>query len=111
VTSRKFYGRYWHALTAHAAKQSTVISGRSLNREEDGRHFNTLQGITKLNNKRPGDVITPSFVRLQAEQHMRKARQASAVKAQESQSLKYYKALPAFPNTVVPHRYLMRYPR
>ena len=111
LTSRKFYGRYWHSLTAHAAKQSRIISGRSTNTEEEERHFNTLQGITKLTNRRPGDIITPSLVRLQAEQHMTKARQASAVKAQESQISKCYKALPAIPNTVIPHRFLMRYPR
>ena len=108
LTSRKFYGRYWHSLTAHAAKQSRIISGRSTTTEQEERHFNTLQGITKLTNRRPGDIITPSLVRLQAEQHMTNARQASAVKAQESQISKYYKALPAFPNTVIPHRFLMR---
>lgn len=64
LTTRKFYGRYWHSLTAHAAKQNRIISGKSANTEEEERHFNTLQGITKLTNRRPGDVITPSLVRL-----------------------------------------------
>lgn len=111
LTSRKFYGRYWHSLTAHAAKQSRIISGRSANTEEEERHFNTLQGITRLTNRRPGDIITPSLIRLQAEQHMAKTRQASAVKAQESQISKYYKALPPFPNTIIPHRYIVKNPK
>lgn len=42
---------------------------------------------------------------------MAKARQANAVKSQESQISKYCKALPPFPNTVIPHRYIVRYPR
>ena len=111
LTSRKFYGRYWHSITAHAAKQSRIISGGSANTEEEERQFNSLQGITKLTNRRPGDIITPSLVRLQAEQQMAKARQANAVKSQESQISKYYKALPPFPNTIIPHRYIVRYPR
>ena len=111
LTSRKFYGRYWHSSTAHAAKQSRIISGRSANTEEEERQFNSLQGITKLTNRRPSDIITPSLVRLEAEQQMAKARQANAVKSQESQISKYYKALPPFPNTIIPHRYIVRYPR
>ena len=111
LTSRKFYGRYWHSLTAHAGKQTRIISGKSANTEKEERHFNTLQGITKLTNRRPGDIITPSLVRLQAEQHMAETRQGNAVKAQESQISKYYKVLPPFPNTIIPHRYIMRNPR
>ena len=111
LTTRKFYGRYWHSLTAHAAKQNRIISGKSANTEEEERHFNTLQGITKLTNRRPGDVITPSLVRLQTEQQMAETRRGNAVKAQESQISKYYKALPPFPNTIIPNRYIVRNPK
>jgi len=110
LTTRKFYGRYWHSLTAHAAKQNRIISGKSANTEEEERQFNTLQGVTKLTNRRPGDVITPSLVRLQAEQQMAETRQGNAVKAQESQISKYHKALPVFPNTIV-HRYIVKNPK
>lgn len=108
LTSRKFYGRYWHSLTAHAAKQSRIISGKSAYTEEEERQFNTLQGVTKLTNRRPGDIITPTLVRLQAEQNMMGTRQGNAMKAHESQISKYYKALPPFPNMVIPHRYILR---
>ena len=111
LTRRKFYGRYWHSLTAHAAKQNRIISGRSTNTEEEERHFNSLQGITKLTNRRPGDIITPSLVRLQAEHQMTRTRQVNAVRAQESEISKYFKALPPFPNTIIPHRYIVRNPR
>jgi len=87
LTTRKFYGTtvlwYWHSLTAHAAKQNRIISGKTANTEEEERQFNTLQGVTKLTNRRPGDVITPSLVRLQAEQQMAETRQGNA--AQELQ--------------------------
>ena len=107
LTSRKFYGRYWHSLTAHAGKQSRIISAKSTNTEEEERHFNTLQGVTRLTSRRPGDIITPSLIRLQAEQKLAESKQGNAVKVQESQISKYYSTLPPFPNTTVPNRYII----
>jgi len=46
LTERKFYGRYWHSITAYAAKQSRIVSLKSSNTEEEEMHFNTLQGVT-----------------------------------------------------------------
>ena len=111
LTERKFYGRYWHSLTAHAAKQSRIVSLKSTDTEEEERHFNTLQGVTKLTNRRPGD-ITPSLIHLQAEQKLKESRNAnSSVKMQESQISKYHSTLPPFPNTVVPNRYIIKRPK
>ena len=78
LASRKFYRRYWRSITAHAAKQKRINAGRVASTEEEER-----QSTTKLTNRRPGDIITHSLVRLQGE-HMAKSRQASAVKAQET---------------------------
>ena len=111
LTSRKFYGRYWHSLTAHAGKQSRIISAKSTNTEEEERHFNTLQGVTRLTSRRPGDVITPSLIRLQAEEKLAESKQGNAVKVQESQISKYYSSLPPFPNTTVPNRYIINNPK
>ena len=112
LTERKLYGRYWHSITVHAAKQSRIISLKSTNTEEEERHFNTLQGVTKLTNRRPGDIITPSLVRLQAEQKLAESKSAtSPVKMQESQISKYYSTLPPFPNTIIPNRYIIRNPK
>ena len=74
LAERKLYGRYWHSITVHAAKKSRIISLKSINTEEEERHFNTLQGVTKLTNRRPGDIITPSLVRLQSEQKLSEIR-------------------------------------
>ena len=109
LTKRKLYGRYWHSITVHAAKQSRIISLKSTNTEEEERHFNTLQGVTKLTNRRPGNIITPSLVRLQAEQKLAESKSAtSPVKMQESQISKYHSTLTPFPNTVIPNRYIIR---
>ena len=64
-----------------------------------------------MTNRRPGDIITPSLVRLQAKKQMASTRQINSVKAQESEISKYYKALPLFPNTIIPHRYILRNPK
>ncbi|XP_078384061.1 uncharacterized protein LOC144666512 [Oculina patagonica] len=109
LTERKFYGRYWHSLTAHAAKQSRIVSLKSTNTEEEERHFNTLQGVTKLTNRRPGDIITPSLIRLQAEQKL--AESSNPVKMQESKISKYYNTLPPLPSTVIPNRYIIKHPK
>ena len=111
LTGRKFYGRYWHSLTAHAGKQSRIISAKSTNTEEEERHFNTLQGVTRLTCRRPGDIITPSLIRLQAEQKLAETKQGHAVKVQESQISKYYSTLPPFPNTTVPNRFIINNPK
>lgn len=113
LTERKFYGRYWHSITAHAAKQSRIVSLKSSNTEEEERHFNTLQGVTKLTNRRPGDIITPSLVRLQAEQKLAESKHATnnPVKMQESQISRYYSTLPPHPSTVIPNRYIIKHPK
>ena len=111
LTSRKFYGRYWHSLTAHAGKQSRIISAKSTNTEEEERHFNTLQGVTRLTSRRPGDIITPSLICLQAEQKLAESKQGNAVKVQESQISKYYNTLPPLSNTIVPNRYIIKNPK
>lgn len=111
LTSRKFYGRYWHSLTAHAGKQSRIISAKSTNTEEEERHFNTLQGVTRLTSRRPGDIITPSLIRLQAEQKLAESKQGNAVKVQESQISKYYSTLPPLPNTTIPYCYIIKNPK
>ena len=77
LTERNLYGRYWHSITVHNARQSRIISLKSINTEEEERHFKTLQGVTKLTNRRPGDIMTASLVRLQAEQKLAESKSAT----------------------------------
>ena len=109
LSERKLYGRYWHSITVHAAKQSTIISLKSTNTEEEERHFNTLEGVTKLTNRTPGDIITPGLACLQEKQKLAESQSATnPVKMQESQFSKYYTTLPPFPNTIIPNQYIRR---
>ena len=113
LTERKFYGRYWHSITAHAGKQSRIVSLRSTNTEEEERYFNTLQGVTKLTSRKPGDIITPSLIRLQAEQKLAESKISTGnpVKVQESKISKYYNTLPPQTNTVIPNQYIIKHPK
>ena len=101
LTKRTFYGRYWHSITAHAGKQGRIDSLRSTNTEEEEKYFNTLQGVTKLTHRRPGDIITPCLIHLQAEQKLAESKRANRnpVKMQESKIFKYYSTLPPQPNS------------
>jgi len=64
-----------------------------------------------LTSRRPGDIITPSLIRLQAEQKLAESKQGNAVKVQESQISKYYNTLPPLPNTTIPNRYIINNPK
>ena len=46
MTTRKFYGTYFHDLTSHAPLQLRIVSGRTANAEEEERMFNTVKSIT-----------------------------------------------------------------
>jgi len=70
MTVRKFYGTYFHDLTAHVPLQLRIISGRSSNAEEE-RTFNTVKSITNTaSNYRPAHMIGNIFIRLEAEEKL-----------------------------------------
>ena len=68
-------------------------------------------GVTRLISRRPGDIITPSLIRFQAEQKLVESKQGNAVKVQESQISKYYSTLPPLPNITIPNCYIVKNPK
>ena len=64
-----------------------------------------------MTSRRPGDIITPSLIRLQAEQKLAESKRGNAVKVQESHISKYYSTLPPLPNTTVPNRSIIKNPK
>ncbi len=66
MTSRKFFGRYFHSLTSHAAVTYRLISLRSVNTETQERMFQTAKGITRSTSNRHADHIV--IQRVQEEQ-------------------------------------------
>ena len=46
LTVKKLYGRYFHSLFRHCADEHRLLSGKSMNAENQERTFNFLKGIT-----------------------------------------------------------------
>ena len=112
LTKKKFYGRYLHSLVVHAPIQDRIICSRSTNTEKQERHFNTLSSIsTATSSRRPGEIITPGIIRMQAEMKSDENKERDTVKEQESRLGKLARCLPPAQNTVIPHRVILKYPQ
>ena len=108
MTTRKFYGNYFHNITAHAPIQQRLISGRSANTEEQERVFNSINNITRTTSSNHADhIIGNVFIRIHAEKEF-KADQSVTSDAQEAQVSKLASSLPDFGNTVIPKQMLVR---
>ena len=111
LTEKKFYGRYLHSLIVHAPIQHRIICSRSTNTEQQERHFNTLSSISSAtSSRRPGEIITPGIIRIQAEMKSEENKQRDTVKEQESRLGKLASCLPQAKNTIIPHRLILKYP-
>ena len=62
LTKKKFYGKYLHALIAHAPMLLRMVSGKSINTEEEERTFNSLKTITTSTTNFHPDFIHPDHV-------------------------------------------------
>ena len=105
MTTRKFYGTYFHDLTSHAPLQLRLVSGKTANaEEEEERMFNTVKSITSAtSNCQPDHIIGNLFVRLQAEEHLGNSYNTnSTVTKQQSQVSRLAKALHQRKNTSIP---------
>ena len=68
MTRDKLFGKYAHNLMVHAPIQYRLVSGESINAEDEERVFNTIQTINKgKTNYRPGNLIGNLIVRLEYE--------------------------------------------
>ena len=81
LTEKKFYGRYLHSLVVHAPIQHRIICSRSTNTEQQERHFSTLSSISvATSSRRPGEIITPGIIRMQAEMKSEENQQRNSVR-------------------------------
>jgi hypothetical protein len=103
ISCRKFYGVYFHKISAHAAIQNRLISGKSCHAEEQERVFNAVTNITQsTTSKRPGHIIGNVFLRIQAEKKMGAYHSDNSVTKQQAHISNLAKSLPPLGNTVVP---------
>lgn len=110
LTKRKFYGKYYHSLTSHAPIVQRIISLSSIHTEEEERTFSTVKSIAEgTTSRRHEEIITPTLVRLQAESNF-KEKEDSSFKKQDSFISKLASTLPQAENSIIPHRFLLKYP-
>ncbi|XP_048587968.1 uncharacterized protein LOC125572131 isoform X1 [Nematostella vectensis] len=110
LTDRKLYGRYFHSLVVHSPIQSRLVSGRSVNTEQQERHFNTFSAIAEnTSSRRPGEIITPGLVRMQAELKLADQHR-NTLSEQVSKINSIAKSSSALSNSIIPNRYILRHP-
>ena len=67
LTRRKLFGKYFHMLVKHAPTQYRIVSGRSINVENEERIFHDLKTHATLSsNHHPENVILNNIIRMQA---------------------------------------------
>ena len=97
-----------HSLVCHAPIQHRIIALRSTNTEQQECHFSTFSSVSlATSSRRPGEIITPGMIRMQAEM---KQGERNAIQEQESQLGRLSKYLPKAENSIIPHRILLKYP-
>ena len=71
LTTCKFYGKYFHGLISHSPLQHRLMSGASMNTEDEERIINKIIRITNTtSSKHPGHVIGNALIRLQVEKEV-----------------------------------------
>ena len=85
LTEKKFYGHYLHSLVCHVPIQHRIICSRSTNTEQQECYFNTFMSISlATSSRRPGEIITPGLIRMQAEMKQAEINGRRAIQEQES---------------------------
>ena len=69
LSTKKLYGKYLHALIAHAPLMLRIVSGKSANTELEERTFNTMKRTTSsTSNFHPDHAILNAIIRLQVKE-------------------------------------------
>ena len=65
LTSRKFFGSYYHSLIKHAPEQYRLFSGRTSDTEKEEATFKSIKMFTNLSsNHHPNNVLINTLIRL-----------------------------------------------
>ena len=106
MTTKKMFGRYFHALTTHFPLVNRIISPRLLNTEVEERMFGQCKAITRSSSNQHTNHIIPNIlVRFQCEQQRRETA-TNTVQAQENEVSKLAQSLPPKANTVIPNDWI-----
>lgn len=107
ITRRKMFGRYFHAISTHAASMYRLVALRSLNTEMQERLFNMCNDITKsTSNRHSSHVINNAVIRVQQESDAT----ATSIKKQEGEVATLASGLKPFPNTFISKEWTKKQP-
>ena len=108
MTSGKFFGRYFHSLTCHAALTYRQISLRSVNTETQERMFQASKSITRTtSNQHPDHIVTNIIQRLHEEQESKLS--PDCITREESEIRSLSSTLPDKQNTIFKKDWIMRH--
>ena len=110
LTSRKFFGSFYHSLTKHAPEQHRIVSGRTSNTEKEKATFNSIKVATNLaSNHHPNKIIANALIRLQAKDALN---ENQTTPERESKITKMYGSIKGtFENTVTSFHWVKKYKR
>lgn len=100
MTSRKFFGRYFHSLIVHTPITYRIVSLLSINTEAQEQMFQSAKGITRTtSNKHPEHIVTNILQRVQEECNHRNI--SNTIEKQESEVTKLASTLAPKSNTTL----------
>ena len=102
---RKFYGKYYHNLTSHAAPQYRLISGAAANVEDGERFIKSIKSTSNISSNKPEHIIANLFLRFQVEQKTKSSKLTEAQK-QENAISKIYREMKNPGNTFISFEYI-----
>jgi len=108
LSSRKFFGQYFHALIAHSPQQYRVLPMPSCDAEDEERIFSSLKSSATLtSNHHPENVLLNAFIRLQVRQELKD--EQTKPKRKKSTITKTGQKLPERKPTLFPFKILEKY--
>ena len=81
LTIEQLYGKYFHSLFRHCADEHRLLSGKSMNAENQKRTFTFLKGITSgTSNHHTGEILLNCVIRSQATEKLNACSASEAIK-------------------------------
>ena len=109
MTSRRFFGLYYHSLVKHSPEQYRIFSGRLANTEKEKANFNFVKKATNLaSNHHPANVIANAMIRMEARKIVMGG--PFEIEKTESKLTTIYQPIKSIlKNTIIPYTWIRKY--
>ena len=107
LTVKKLYEKYFHSLFYHCAIEHRLLSGKSMNAENQETTFKFLKGITSgTSNHHPHQILLNCVIRIQATEKLNACSGSEAIKSKISKAAKTLD----IQRTTIPFEIIEKYP-